>query len=428
MSIRSMVSLVGATALSAALLVATPGVALGDDPILPLPSPTALDPILPDPSLPPPPNNPLSPPAENPGGAVPGDPTDPDGSPSDGDSKSGDRKKSSKPAAKPRASDPKDPGGDLYPHPPFAPINGNPSAALLQRLYDAQAAQRSLQNRADAADARLQTAQQAVTQAKAGLADARADRSSAMLGARRSIRTIYKSGAPYSVYTAVAPASGGETWLSSIGVTRDGARGNLSTVSGSGYRIRSQSDALASAVDSRDALLAKVTDLRRELRKATATVRAYQRLAASDIAKGVPNPGVPAGYTGGALLWPVRGPVTSEYGNRYDPYYKRWQLHAGLDIAAPTGTPIRAAAAGRVVQAGRFGGYGNYICLAHAQMRDQQMTTCYAHLSQISVRDGQVVPVGSYLGRVGSTGASTGPHLHFEVRLGGRPTDPRLWL
>ncbi|MQA26007.1 MAG: peptidoglycan DD-metalloendopeptidase family protein, partial [Micromonosporaceae bacterium] len=91
-------------------------------------------------------------------------------------------------------------------------------------------------------------------------------------------------------------------------------------------------------------------------------------------------------------------------------------------------TPVRSAAAGRVVQAGPFGGYGNYVCLAHAQVRGQQMTTCYAHLSQILVRKGQVIPVGDYLGRVGSTGASTGPHLHFEVRLGGRPTDPRQWL
>ncbi|MGH3716475.1 MAG: peptidoglycan DD-metalloendopeptidase family protein [Micromonosporaceae bacterium] len=405
----------------AALGVTLPGVAQAD-PILPLPSPSlplplpggtsSPEPILPLPPLPLPggsdgpsqPSDPTAPVPDN-----PTSPTNPDGSKPGG----------ARPG-QPRTADPADPAGDRYPHPPFAPINGNPSAALLQRLYDAQATQRSLRNQIDTLSTQLESSADAVATTKAELASARRSRDNAAEGVQDQIRTIYKSGAPYAIYTAV----GG----SDRGVIRDGAQGRLSAITDASEKISYLSDQLAGAVDSRDALTATLTELKRQLAQANAIVSRFQRAAATDIAAGVPNPGVPAGYTGGHLLWPVRGQVTSGYGNRYDPYYHSWQLHAGIDIAAPSGTPVRSSAPGRVVMAGEYGGYGNYICLAHGVVRDQQLTTCYAHLSAIGVREGQSVGAAQAIGRVGSTGASTGPHLHFEVRLGGRPTDPRLWL
>ena len=125
---------------------------------------------------------------------------------------------------------------------------------------------------------------------------------------------------------------------------------------------------------------------------------------------------------------PVNGWKSSDFGKRYDPYYHVWQLHAGVDIAADGGTPIYAAADGQVASAGWSGGYGNYTCVATARYQGRSLRTCYAHQSQILVNDGQRVRRGQVIGRVGTTGASTGDHLHFEVRLDGDPVDPLSWL
>lgn len=130
----------------------------------------------------------------------------------------------------------------------------------------------------------------------------------------------------------------------------------------------------------------------------------------------------------GRLRHPLSGRLTSRFGTRFDPYYKVWQLHAGVDLAAPTGTPILAAADGRVSRAGWYGGYGRYTCIDHGRADGQRLSTCYAHQSRLLVAPGQRVRAGEVIGLVGSTGASTGPHLHFEVRLGGRPVDPLPWI
>ncbi|GAA4598094.1 murein DD-endopeptidase MepM/ murein hydrolase activator NlpD [Actinoplanes octamycinicus] len=138
-----------------------------------------------------------------------------------------------------------------------------------------------------------------------------------------------------------------------------------------------------------------------------------------------------SGYTGryhGRLLMPVHGWKSSDYGNRYDPYYRVWQLHAGTDFAAGSGTPIRAAAAGRVIQAGWNGGYGNYTCISHGRVMGTGFSTCYGHQSRIYVHVGQYVRQGEVIGKVGSTGASTGAHLHFETRFGGAPRNPLNYL
>ncbi|MCP2326734.1 murein DD-endopeptidase MepM/ murein hydrolase activator NlpD [Hamadaea flava] len=132
---------------------------------------------------------------------------------------------------------------------------------------------------------------------------------------------------------------------------------------------------------------------------------------------------------GARLLTPVRNAwKSSDFGNRYDPYYHVWQLHAGVDLAADGGTPIYAAADGVVSYAGWAGGYGNYTCVRHGQARGKTMSTCYGHQSRILVSDGQRVRQGQLIGRVGTTGASTGNHLHFEVRLDGRPVNPLPYL
>jgi murein DD-endopeptidase MepM/ murein hydrolase activator NlpD len=132
--------------------------------------------------------------------------------------------------------------------------------------------------------------------------------------------------------------------------------------------------------------------------------------------------------SGVVLVMPVLGRNSSNFGMRFDPYFHVWQLHAGVDVAAAGGTAIKAAAAGRVVRAGPAGPYGNYTCLYHGDYHGRGIATCYAHQSQILVSVGQTVAQGEVIGRVGTTGAPTGNHLHFEVRIDGRPVDPLGYL
>jgi murein DD-endopeptidase MepM/ murein hydrolase activator NlpD len=133
-------------------------------------------------------------------------------------------------------------------------------------------------------------------------------------------------------------------------------------------------------------------------------------------------------YSGGRLLMPVDGWKSSNFGYRYDPFYRVWQLHAGADFAAPHGMPIHAAASGRVVRAGWDGGYGNYTCLNHGRIGGFGFMTCYGHQSAILVHVGEWVHRGDVIGRVGTTGASTGNHLHFETRFDGVPRNPLKYL
>jgi murein DD-endopeptidase MepM/ murein hydrolase activator NlpD len=122
----------------------------------------------------------------------------------------------------------------------------------------------------------------------------------------------------------------------------------------------------------------------------------------------------------GMFSWPVTGTITSPFGWRSNPFGGAPEFHQGLDIAAPAGTTVTAAAGGTVIMAQWYGGYGNYILIDHGG----GYSTGYGHLSAIYVTTGQAVQRGQAIGAVGSTGQSTGPHLHFEVRIAGKPVDP----
>jgi murein DD-endopeptidase MepM/ murein hydrolase activator NlpD len=165
--------------------------------------------------------------------------------------------------------------------------------------------------------------------------------------------------------------------------------------------------ALAQVRDSRVRAEEDLAALEREQARVQAALQASQGPAAGPIRQG-----------SGQFIWPVSGTFTSPFGMRWG------RLHAGIDIAAAEGTPIRAADAGRVAIAGWVGGYGNYTCIQHTG----SLSTCYAHQSRLGTSNGASVSQGQVIGYVGNTGNSFGAHLHFEVRVNGSPVDPMGYL
>ncbi len=123
-------------------------------------------------------------------------------------------------------------------------------------------------------------------------------------------------------------------------------------------------------------------------------------------------------------MWPVEGPVTSSFGERVDPFNGEGEFHTGIDISAPSGTPVRATGDGVVQLAGEESGYGRQIVLDHGH----GVRTTYGHLSAIGVMPGQSVTRGQIIGYVGRSGRATGPNLHYEVRINNVPVNPHKYL
>jgi flagellar protein FlgJ len=132
-------------------------------------------------------------------------------------------------------------------------------------------------------------------------------------------------------------------------------------------------------------------------------------------------PDVPGGHGHKLGRWPVDGAVSSNFGRRSDPFTGEHRHHAGLDIAAAEGTPIRAVEGGEVVLAGRRKGYGNVVMVRH----NDGTTGLYAHCRDLGVQTGTRIRAGQTIATVGSTGRATGPHLHFELRSDGTAVDPQ---
>ena len=127
---------------------------------------------------------------------------------------------------------------------------------------------------------------------------------------------------------------------------------------------------------------------------------------------------------GGGMIWPISGPITSEFGWRTHPIFGNARFHSGLDIGGDYGMPIHAAASGVVIEAGWIGGYGNTVMIEHGS----GVVTLYGHNESLAVGVGQHVNQGDVIAYCGSTGNSTGPHCHFEVRLDGEPVSPWNYL
>ncbi|CAN5148653.1 peptidoglycan DD-metalloendopeptidase family protein [soil metagenome] len=169
---------------------------------------------------------------------------------------------------------------------------------------------------------------------------------------------------------------------------------------------------VAAEIDAQEASEAELT---RIIAEAEARAAAARSVSPSPSVGGAVGASPDRTVGGGGCIWPASGSVTSEFGNRWG------RLHAGIDIAASTGTPIYAAQAGTVIFSGVQSGYGNVIVISHGG----GLTTLYGHQSRLAASNGQAVGQGDNIGFVGSTGRSTGPHLHFETRYGGSPRNPR---
>jgi murein DD-endopeptidase MepM/ murein hydrolase activator NlpD len=154
-----------------------------------------------------------------------------------------------------------------------------------------------------------------------------------------------------------------------------------------------------------------------DISKLNAQIQAQLQAAQASTTESDPLPAGPIRNGSSGMIWPVNGPVVSPFGPRWG------RLHAGIDIAVPAGTPIRAAKAGRIVIAAPTSGYGNYTCIDHGG----GLSTCYAHQSSYAVTSGSVSQ-GQVIGYVGCTGHCYGDHLHFEVRVNGAPVDPMGYL
>ena len=128
------------------------------------------------------------------------------------------------------------------------------------------------------------------------------------------------------------------------------------------------------------------------------------------------------------FIYPISGRISSPFGWRTHPIFKSRIFHSGIDIAGPNGGAIKASNDGKVIFSGWYGGYGKVVILDHGIINGQPITTLYAHMSAITVSNGQTVKKGQTIGREGSTGYSTGPHCHFEVRVNGKPTNPMNYI
>jgi murein DD-endopeptidase MepM/ murein hydrolase activator NlpD len=183
-------------------------------------------------------------------------------------------------------------------------------------------------------------------------------------------------------------------------------------------RLASQRDTLAAAEQLKASALTDARETREEyLHEVEALAAQSAALAATIRSSAAGSTGTGAPSASG-FIWPVNGFVVSGFGMRWG------RMHEGIDIAASSGTPIWAAAAGTVIHAGWLGGYGNLVVVDHGN----GLATAYAHASAILVSVGQHVGQGETIALVGTTGNSTGPHLHFEVRVNGVAVDPLLYL
>ena len=156
----------------------------------------------------------------------------------------------------------------------------------------------------------------------------------------------------------------------------------------------------------------------RELAKQSASIGSYinKTAKASDV------------HVASGFIKPIQGRITSPFGWRTHPIFNSKSFHSGVDIGGPNLGAIRASNSGKVIYSGWYGGYGKVVIIEHGIVNGKPITTLYAHMNSIAVSNGQIVSKGQVVGYEGTTGYSTGPHCHFEVRVNGQPNNPLNYI
>jgi murein DD-endopeptidase MepM/ murein hydrolase activator NlpD len=204
--------------------------------------------------------------------------------------------------------------------------------------------------------------------------------------------------------------------VTTVRAARDEIAARKQELEATRLKLRQRTDQLATARRKQHATLTRVRKQQNDLEGDLSEIS--QKIAEQLAANTGSLPAGPIRGGSGMFIWPVNGSVVSGFGMRWG------RMHEGIDIAVPTGTPVRAAAAGTVSIAGAEGGYGNYTCIDHGG----SLSTCYAHQERILVSGGQQVAQAQVIGISDCTGHCLGPHVHFEVRVNGQAVDPLGYL
>lgn len=262
-------------------------------------------------------------------------------------------------------------------------------------------------------------------------------------GLKQRIREIYKSGsgglldiifASKSMSDFINRAYYFERIIDHDAQLIDNIRQQVDTIKRTRVQLKSANEEIKDAVKVIEAGKREITRSSAEKERLYQYLRSRRRdyekrvkqLEASsvEIERFIKSRNVSQAVSTGRFSWPIKGRITSRFGYRRHPLFGGLSLHTGLDIAASYGKPIFSADGGEVIFSGWWGGYGKVVVMDHGK----GYTTVYGHMSRIYMQTGQRVDKAQPIGLVGSTGFSTGPHLHFEVRYNGKPVDPLAYL
>ncbi len=188
--------------------------------------------------------------------------------------------------------------------------------------------------------------------------------------------------------------------------------------------IGRQQENIQSAINKNERMINRLKTDRAAWEKSERELAKQSEQLSKFITKTVKNESTKVTTATGGFLRPVSGPVTSPFGSRMHPIFKRVINHTGVDLGMPMGSKIKAANSGKVIYVGWYGGYGKVVIIDHGKINGIPVTSLYAHMSSYCVSNGSSVYKGQIIGNVGTTGYSTGPHLHFEVRENGKPVNP----